>query len=1075
MKQFLLTLHLFAATCFTTFAQWPANKNFPIQVAASPQHENLKGSAEDGNGGVFLVWQREAPITFDRDLYIAHYNQDGVRTFADVIYMSAPDDSEQFAGVTSDGAGGAIVVWGDQRGYSCYGGCDRKFYGQHFSDDGSKMWEESGRLLYDGIVDFAHTGMGIKKLLKGSQNDFYLLWEEIPVCAENCPNTTARILAQRYDQDGSAQWPNPEEVFSSVDLIQDFNFDAKYDPSVDRIFIAWQDGRANTCPNAGFGQGEWHCVVNYDIYAQSINGTTGAKVWDASGVPVNTIQDFGTLSIDYEPNPEITLDGSNGFLVTWIDYRVDGEGWIYGSRRDKINGTKTGSWPVDGKKLSGSEINSIMPLEGHARPFPYAVQLGADNTYMIAYTAEDNNLYTRQFSTSGVLSNATLVSNDNSLYNIFPKIIRSGNESIVLWTKTSGTLSAYTGSFQAQKIDQTGNQIWNEPVQLTSVMTTMMEFQVQPDLDGGVIVMWTNSMNGFLNPNVKMTSIISAGKFKAGLTLIAGAAEGSKGQTIQLPVSVRDFEDILTLQSSITWDPAVLSFVGVEDFALPNLTENSFGVTNTESGSLSFSWDDEDLDGITLPQNATIFTISFQLIGNPEQYSDIIISNSPVPIEAYYETEYAEASVNTEDGFIYITGYALSISSYYLNGNISGEPGGPIANTNFFLDNDLIATSGENGMAFLENLIPLEGQTQALSARKIDNDKTGVDVADLIRLRDHVVGTEPFTSAFQIFAGDADANGKLSTIDIARIRGYILGKQDDFNGKTWIFVNDYQFFTNEQKFNIGISPFSYESVMQLAYDDLSIEELLSPGALRFVGVKLGDIDASWAVQEEIENGRVKQQNTVTVLAEISSMKINEPFTANFKMENGENIAGIQFTLSWNPNDTKFVDVIPSALPIVFNLDQVESGFITLLWNGEANETLSATANVNLFGLGFLSTGGSPAFEINSTRTRAIAYDNKFERFAVSLTTNDQEGLSISKIYPVPFNDKLNIEFNAPTQSRVSMVIVNSLGTVVFEDNNMVESGRYHRVVDTSKFANGLYICKLKIGHETRTVTAAKVN
>ena len=64
--------------------------------------------------------------------------------------------------------------------------------------------------------------------------------------------------------------------------------------------IAWQDGR----------NGDYD---NRDIYAQAVN-STGRLQWMVNGIPVCT-------EISSQIKPQLVLDGQNGMIVTWQDYR----------------------------------------------------------------------------------------------------------------------------------------------------------------------------------------------------------------------------------------------------------------------------------------------------------------------------------------------------------------------------------------------------------------------------------------------------------------------------------------------------------------------------------------------------------------------------------------------------------------------------------------------------------------------------------------------------------------------------------------------------------------------------------
>ncbi|RMG96596.1 MAG: HYR domain-containing protein, partial [Chloroflexi bacterium] len=114
------------------------------------------------------------------------------------------------------------------------------------------------------------------------------------------------------------------------------------------------------------------------------------------------------------------------------------------------------------------------------------------------------------------------------------------------------------------------------------------------------------------------------------LTLITQSANVDCGSTASVDVVVQNFVDIASLQFSVNWDPAVLSFSTTSNL---NLAGALFGTANTGSGELTFSW--ADPAGQTLPDNSTIFTIEFNVVGGVGTSSQVAITGNPLPIEAY--------------------------------------------------------------------------------------------------------------------------------------------------------------------------------------------------------------------------------------------------------------------------------------------------------------------------------------------------------------------------------------------------------------------------------------------------------
>lgn len=111
---------------------------------------------------------------------------------------------------------------------------------------------------------------------------------------------------------------------------------------------------------------------------------------------------------------------------------------------------------------------------------------------------------------------------------------------------------------------------------------------------------------------------------------------------ISIEVQVTGFIDILSLQFSVNWDPAFLQFEnvspgGVESDPLPDYNLSNFGTTMSDTGKLTTSWFSQSLQGITLPDSATLFTINFQVLGESGDSTETAITSMPLMIEFYNE------------------------------------------------------------------------------------------------------------------------------------------------------------------------------------------------------------------------------------------------------------------------------------------------------------------------------------------------------------------------------------------------------------------------------------------------------
>ena len=107
----------------------------------------------------------------------------------------------------------------------------------------------------------------------------------------------------------------------------------------------------------------------------------------------------------------------------------------------------------------------------------------------------------------------------------------------------------------------------------------------------------------------------------------------ASGDTRCFDVKVADFQNILAMQYTLRWDKNVLEFIGVQEFGLPFMGNDKFGLSLAAEGKLTAIWIEEALKGMTLPDNSSIYQICFKGVGKPGTATEISVSGNPTPIE----------------------------------------------------------------------------------------------------------------------------------------------------------------------------------------------------------------------------------------------------------------------------------------------------------------------------------------------------------------------------------------------------------------------------------------------------------
>lgn len=106
------------------------------------------------------------------------------------------------------------------------------------------------------------------------------------------------------------------------------------------------------------------------------------------------------------------------------------------------------------------------------------------------------------------------------------------------------------------------------------------------------------------------------------------------GSNITIPVKVAGFLNVMSIQGTVQFDPAILQFVSVQNFTLlTGMTIGGFGTSQVNSGKLTFSWMEPGLAGLTLSDSSTIFSITFLVTGSAGQTTPLQFVNVPTPFE----------------------------------------------------------------------------------------------------------------------------------------------------------------------------------------------------------------------------------------------------------------------------------------------------------------------------------------------------------------------------------------------------------------------------------------------------------
>ena len=120
-------------------------------------------------------------------------------------------------------------------------------------------------------------------------------------------------------------------------------------------------------------------------------------------------------------------------------------------------------------------------------------------------------------------------------------------------------------------------------------------------------------------------------------TYPSDALPGRTDGYIHIPVRVKNFRDLLTMQFTINFDTTVLKWNGIDN----NLMNFDLGTNHAEEGKITFLWNDPHNEVETLADGSVLFELVFQKIDNGQLIIDnentntISLDGSVTKVEAY--------------------------------------------------------------------------------------------------------------------------------------------------------------------------------------------------------------------------------------------------------------------------------------------------------------------------------------------------------------------------------------------------------------------------------------------------------
>ncbi|OFY85864.1 MAG: hypothetical protein A3F72_16110 [Bacteroidetes bacterium RIFCSPLOWO2_12_FULL_35_15] len=285
-------------------------------VICSAEDQNVSPAiTTDGNGGAIVAWYNSN--YGNGDIYAQRINSSGAILWAfNGIAVSNASGIQEVPKIISDGSGGAIITWNDNRNINAsYYNWD--IYAQRISASGIAQWTINGVEICTEMG-----GQGNGAIVSDGNGGAIITWEDRRTGFLNID-----VYAQYVNANGAVQWTTGGVAICTATGEQYAQLSCITSDGSGGAIITWFDGRSGS--------------NNYDIYVQSINAN-GVVQWTSNGVAVCT-------AYNYQFSPTLISDNNGGAIIAWTDYRNGNN--LYAQR---INSNGLAQWTYNGVAISSA-------------------------------------------------------------------------------------------------------------------------------------------------------------------------------------------------------------------------------------------------------------------------------------------------------------------------------------------------------------------------------------------------------------------------------------------------------------------------------------------------------------------------------------------------------------------------------------------------------------------------------------------------------------------------------------------------------------------------------------------------
>ena len=469
------------------------------------------------------------------------------------------------------------------------------------------------------------------------------------------------------------------------------------------------------------------------------------------------------------------------------------------------------------------------------------------------------------------------------------------------------------------------------------------------------------------------------------------------GETVCVDVSARNFDNILGLQLTTQWDPTDLEYLAIENINVPGLNMSSFGTEPNlvDNGLLSLAYFDQGLTGISMPDDAVLFSICFEVLASGLDFLPVNFTNSP--------TIYEAVAIDSD------TGGDIFLSFNLINGGVAIGPD-PVPSPVHITDGCVVNGSCmESSLASID--ISVEGGqipytfdwsgpgNYSNTTEDIDGLSEGWYILTVTDANGIATSAEFFVGSAGILSSTADATvlycdqGDIGSIDLSPMGGsgnysyiwsngattedidnlapgdYTVTITDNDSGCDVVdtytiayqdFLWNYSFACNGSAATInagvflgGEAPYTFEWSNGTTEITSNTSSITAPANNEYFATVTDQTGCSTVIGPMIADCGVNNNNSLTIYGTHHTAAVDEIVCVDVLVQGFTDVVSAQFSMNWDPASVEFVGVqnfnIENLDEINFGItDENEDGILRVSWIHLPLTGLTVPDNSSLF-------------------------------------------------------------------------------------------------------------------------------